>query len=71
MVRLNPTGSKLKINGKIYSSQSPEVFEIELKTGRYELEFIKSGFLSYRKDIIVRSGKSKSEYFKKNTIRNS
>ena len=45
MVRLNPTGSKLKINGKIYSSQSPELFEIELKAGRYELEFIKSGFI--------------------------
>ena len=60
MVRLNPTGSKLKINGKIYSSQSPEVFEIELKAGRYELEFIKSGFLSYRKDIIVRSGEDQN-----------
>ncbi len=60
MVRLNPTGSKLKIDGKIYSSQSPEVFEIELKAGRYELEFIKSGFLSHRKDIIVRSGEDQN-----------
>ena len=60
MVRLNPTGSKLKINGKIYSSQSPELFEIELKAGRYELEFIKSGFLSSRKDIIVRSGEDQN-----------
>ena len=60
IVRLNPTGSKLKINGKIYSSQSPELFEIELKAGRYELEFIKSGFLSYRKDIMVRSGEDQN-----------
>ena len=41
-------------------SQSPELFEIQLKAGRYELEFIKSGFLSTRKDIIVRSGEDQN-----------
>ena len=59
-IYMRPEGIKLKINKKNFLENSPEIINLDLKEGRYELEFIKPGYLSLKRDISIKPGENQS-----------
>ena len=55
-----PEGLKIKINNKTYLENSPKVTNLKLKEGRYELEFLKNGYLPIKRDIFINANKKQS-----------
>ena len=59
-IYMRPEGIKLKINKKTFIENSPEIITLDLKEGRYELEFIKPGYLSLKRDISIKPSENQS-----------
>ena len=59
-IYMRPEGIKLKINKKNFLENSPEIINLDLKEGRYELEFIKPGYLSLKRDISIKPNENQS-----------
>ncbi len=55
-----PAGIKLNINDKTFINNAPEIIELDLKKGRYELEFLKYGYQSIKRDIVVKVNDNQS-----------
>ena len=54
MVRSNPPGALILVNGKEWSSQTPTM--MTLPAGKYKLEFRKEGYRNEESDVEVRDG---------------
>ena len=54
MVRSNPSGATILVNGKEWSSQTPTM--MTLPAGKYKLELRKEGYRSEESNIEVRDG---------------
>ena len=54
MVRSNPPGALILVNGKEWSSQTPTM--MTLPAGKYKLEFRKEGYHNEESNIEVRDG---------------
>ena len=59
-IYMRPEGIKLKINKKTFLQNSPEIINLDLKEGRYDLEFIKPGYLSLKRDISIKPNENQS-----------
>ncbi len=55
-----PEGLKIKINNKIYSDNAPKIMNLKLKEGRYELEFLKNGYLPIKRDILIHANEKQN-----------
>ena len=59
-IYMRPEGIKLKINKKTFLENSPEIVNLDLKEGRYELEFMKYGYQSIKRDISIKPNENQS-----------
>ena len=59
-VYMRPEGIKLKINKKTFLENSPEIVNLDLEEGRYELEFMKYGYQPIKRDILIKPNEKQS-----------
>jgi len=55
-----PEGLKLNINNKTFLERSPEIINLKLEQGRYELEFLKIGYQPIKTDINIDSNEEQN-----------